>query len=204
MPGNGNPTGVEVKDKQDTVSFHPYYTIKDTFGLSVFLILFAWLVFFIPNYLGHSDNYIPANPLQTPAEIVPEWYFLPFYAILRAIPNKLMGVIALFASIGILVFLPWLDRSRVRSSAFRPIYKQFFWIFVAVGILLGYLGSQSPTGFTLHVPNVIWARVLTFFYFAHFLIVLPVLGLIEKPKPLPASITESVLAKSGHAAQAGS
>ena len=203
VPGNGNPTGVEVKDEQDTVSFHPYYTIKDSFGLSVFLILFAWLVFFIPNYLGHPDNYIPANPLQTPAEIVPEWYFLPFYAILRAIPNKLMGVIALFASIGILVFLPWLDRSRVRSSTFRPIYKQFFWIFVGTGLLLGYLGSQSPTGSTLHVANVIWARILTLYYFAHFLIVLPVLGLIEKPKPLPASITESVLAKSGQAAQAG-
>ena len=101
VPGNGNPTGVEVKDKQDTVPFHPYYTIKDSFGLSVFLVLFAWLVFFIPNYLGHPDNYIPANPLQTPAEIVPEWYFLPFYAILRAIPNKLMGVIALFASLRI-------------------------------------------------------------------------------------------------------
>ena len=130
VPGNGNPTGVEVKDKQDTVPFHPYYTIKDVFGLSVFLILFAWFVFFIPNYLGHPDNYIPANPLVTPAQIVPEWYFLPFYAILRAIPNKLVGVIALFASIGVLFFLPWLDTSRVRSAAFRPIYRQFFWIFV--------------------------------------------------------------------------
>jgi ubiquinol-cytochrome c reductase cytochrome b/c1 subunit len=204
VPGNGNPTGVDVKDKQDTVPFHPYYTIKDSFGLVVFLLLFAWLVFFIPNYLGHPDNYIPANPLQTPAEIVPEWYFLPFYAILRAIPNKLLGVIALFSSIAILVFLPWLDRSRVRSATFRPIYRQFFWIFVVTGLCLGYLGSQSPTGSTLHIPNVVLARIFTFYYFAHFLVVLPLLGLIERPKPLPASITESVLAKSGAAAQAGS
>jgi len=191
VPGNGNPTGVDVKSSQDTVPFHPYYTIKDFFGLSIFLILFAWLVFYVPNYLGDANNYIPANPLQTPADIVPEWYLLPFYAILRAIPNKLMGVIALAASIGLLVFLPWLDTSRVRSSSFRPIYRQFFWIFVATGIGLGYLGSQPPQG-----GYVIAARILAFYYFAHLLIVLPVVGLLEKPKPLPASITEAVLAKS--------
>jgi len=198
VPGNGNPTGVDVKSSSDTVPFHPYYTIKDVFGLTVFLILFAWVVFYIPNYLGHADNYIPADPLKTPAHIVPEWYFLPFYAILRAIPNKLLGVLALFGSIAILVFLPWLDRSRVRSSTFRPIYRQFFWIFVLCGIGLGYLGSQPPEG-----GYVIAARILTVYYFAHFLIVLPVLGLIEKPKPLPSSITESVLAKSGAAAGSG-
>ena len=169
VPGNGNPTGVAVKSKEDTVPFHPYYTIKDTFGLSVFLILFAWLVFYVPNYLGDPYNYIAANPLQTPAHIVPEWYLLPFYAILRAIPNKLIGVIALFSAIAILVFLPWLDTSRVRSSTFRPIYRQFFWIFVATGIGLGYLGSQPPEG-----GFVIAARILTVYYFAHFLIVLPV------------------------------
>ena len=191
VPGNGNPTGVDVKSSQDTVPFHPYYTIKDFFGLSIFLILFAWLVFYVPNYLGDANNYIAANPLQTPADIVPEWYLLPFYAILRAIPNKLMGVIALAASIGLLVFLPWLDTSRVRSASFRPIYRQFFWIFVATGIGLGYLGSQPPQG-----GYVIAARILAFYYFAHLLIVLPVVGLLEKPKPLPASITEAVLAKS--------
>jgi ubiquinol-cytochrome c reductase cytochrome b subunit len=190
VPGNGNPTGVNVKDSQDTVPFHPYYTIKDFFGLTVFLLLFVWVVFFIPNYLGHPDNYIPANPLQTPAHIVPEWYFLPFYAILRAIPNKLLGVIALFAAIAVLVFLPWLDRSRVRSATYRPIYRQFFWIFVLTGIGLGYLGSQPPEG-----GYVIAARILTAYYFIHFLVILPLLGLIEKPRPLPASITESVLAK---------
>ncbi len=190
VPGNGNPSGVDVKSDQDTVPFHPYYTIKDVFGLSVFLILFAWLVFYIPNYLGDPDNYIAANPLQTPAHIVPEWYLLPFYAILRAIPNKLIGVIALFGAIAIVAFIPWLDTSRVRSATFRPIYRQLFWIFVAVGLGLGYLGSQPPEG-----GYVIAARILTVYYFAHFLIVLPVVGLLEKPKPLPTSITEAVLAK---------
>jgi ubiquinol-cytochrome c reductase cytochrome b/c1 subunit len=190
IPGNGNPTGVNVKSDQDTVPFHPYYTIKDFFGLSVFLILFAWLVFYVPNYLGHPDNYIPANPLQTPAHIVPEWYFLPFYAILSAIPNKLLGVVAMFSSIAILVFVPWLDTSRVRSATFRPIYRQFFWIFLLTGIGLGYLGSQPPEG-----GYVIAARILTVYYFAHFLLVMPIVGLLERPKPLPTSITEAVLAK---------
>jgi ubiquinol-cytochrome c reductase cytochrome b subunit len=194
VPGNGNPTGVNVKSKNDTVPFHPYYTVKDVFGLSVFLILFAWIVFYIPNYLGHPDNYIAANPLKTPAHIVPEWYFLPFYAILRSIPNKLLGVIALFGSIAILLFLPWLDTSRVRSAVYRPIYRQFFWIFVLVTIGLGYLGSQPPEG-----VYVIIGRILTVYYFAHFLIILPVIGIIEKPKPLPASISDSVLAKHGQA-----
>jgi ubiquinol-cytochrome c reductase cytochrome b/c1 subunit len=190
VPGNGNPAGVEVKSSQDTVPFHPYYTIKDVFGLSVFLILFAWLVFYVPNYLGDPDNYIPANPLQTPAHIVPEWYLLPFYAILRAIPNKLLGVIVLFGAIAIVAFVPWLDTSRVRSATFRPIYRQFFWIFVITGLGLGYLGSQPPEG-----GYVIAARILTIYYFAHFLIVMPVVGLLERPKPLPTSITEAVLAK---------
>ena len=197
VPGNGNPTGVEVKDKQDTVAFHPYYTIKDFFGLTIFLILLAWVTFYVPNYLSHPDNYIAANPLVTPAHIVPEWYFLPFYAILRAIPDKLFGVIALFASIAILVFAPWLDTSRVRSATFRPIYRQFFWIFVATGIGLGYLGAQPPEG-----GYVIAARILTFYYFAHFLIVMPIVGLLERPKPLPTSITEAVLARNGATAGA--
>ncbi|MEX0853101.1 MAG: cytochrome b N-terminal domain-containing protein [Bauldia sp.] len=196
--GQNNPLGIGVKSKEDTVRFTPHATIKDLFGLSVFLILYAWLTFFLPNYLGHPDNYIPANPLQTPAHIVPEWYLLPFYAILRAIPNKLTGVIALFASIAVLVFVPWLDTSRVRSATFRPIYRQFFWIFVLVTIGLGYLGSQPPEG-----GYLIAARLLTTYYFLHFLIILPVVGLIERPKPLPTSITEAVLAKSGAAAEAG-
>ena len=149
-------------------------------------------MFFLPNFLGHSDNYIPADPLKTPAHIVPEWYFLPFYAILRAIPDKLMGVIALFAAIAVLFFLPWLDTSRVRSATFRPIYRQFFWIFVLVCIGLGYLGSQPAEG-----GYVIASQILTAYYFIHFLILLPVLGLVERPKQMPPSISESVLAKSG-------
>ena len=196
--GQNNPLGIPVKSDKDTVPFTPHATIKDMFGLSVFLVLFAWLVFFLPNFLGHPDNYIPADPLKTPAHIVPEWYFLPFYAILRAIPNKLLGVIALFSSIAILVFLPWLDTSRVRSAVFRPIYRQFFWIFVLVCIGLGYLGSQPAEG-----GYVIASRILTAYYFIHFIIILPVLGLIERPKPLPASITEAVLAKSGGTEPAG-
>jgi quinol-cytochrome oxidoreductase complex cytochrome b subunit len=189
--GQNNPTGIDIKSKEDSVPFTPYATIKDSLGLVCFLILLAWLVFFLPNYLGHPDNYIPADPLKTPAHIVPEWYFLPFYAILRAIPNKLLGVIALFGSIGIFLFIPWLDTSRVRSAVYRPIYRQFFWIFVLTGIGLGYLGSQPPEG-----GYVIAAQILTVYYFAHFLIVMPLIGILERPKPMPSSITETVLAKS--------
>ena len=132
MVGQNNPTGVEPKSEKDTVAFTPYATIKDGFMMVCFMILYAWFVFYLPNYLGHPDNYIPANPAVTPTHIVPEWYYLPFYAILRAIPNKLMGVMALGASIVILAFLPWLDTSRVRSANYRPLYRQFFWIFVLV------------------------------------------------------------------------
>jgi len=189
--GQNNPTGIDIKSKEDSVPFTPYATTKDSLGLVCFLILLAWLVFFLPNYLGHPDNYIPADPLKTPAHIVPEWYFLPFYAILRAIPNKLLGVIALFGSIAIFLFIPWLDTSRVRSAVYRPIYRQFFWIFVLTGIGLGYLGSQPPEG-----GYVIAARILTVYYFAHFLIVMPLIGILERPKPMPSSITEAVLAKS--------
>jgi ubiquinol-cytochrome c reductase cytochrome b subunit len=147
--------------------------------------------------MGHPDNYIDADPLKTPAHIVPEWYFLPFYAILRSIPDKLLGVIAMFGSIAIWVFIPWLDTSKVRSAVFRPLYRQFFWIFVLVTIGLGYLGSQPPEG-----GYVIAGRILTAYYFIHFIIILPLIGIVERPKPLPNSIMEAVLAKngSGHAA----
>ncbi|MCT8971931.1 MULTISPECIES: cytochrome b [Microbaculum] len=192
VPGNNNPTGVEVKSPKDTVPFHPYYTVKDGFAIAVFLIFFAAFVFYMPNYLGHTDNYIPADPLVTPPHIVPEWYFLPFYAILRAIPDKLGGVIAMFASIGVLFILPWLDTSRVKSASFRPLYRQFFWILVLVCIGLGYLGAKPPEG-----VYVIASRILTAYYFLHFLVILPLLGIFERTKPLPASISESVLAKSG-------
>jgi ubiquinol-cytochrome c reductase cytochrome b/c1 subunit len=189
--GQNNPTGVEVKNiDKDTVPFTPYATIKDTFAMVCFFVVFAWFVFYQPNFMGHADNYIEANPAVTPAHIVPEWYFLPFYAILRAIPSKLGGVIAMFGSIAILAFLPWLDTSRVRSGAFRPLFKQFFWILAFVCVGLGWLGSKPPEGI-----YVIAARIFTAYYFVHFLVILPLLGLFETPKPLPGSISDSVLGR---------
>ncbi len=188
VAGQNNPAGIEPKTEKDTVAFTPYATIKDTFLLAVFCILFAWFVFYIPNFLGHPDNYIPANPAVTPMHIVPEWYYLPFYAILRAIPNKLLGVIALGASIVILAFVPWLDTSRVRSARYRPAYRQFFWAFVIACIGLGWLGSKPPEG-----NYVLFARIFTAYYFVFFLVILPVLGKIERTRPLPNSISESVL-----------
>ena len=189
VAGQNNPAGIEPKSDKDTVPFTPYATVKDGFFMVVFMIMFAWFVFYTPNYLGHADNYIPANPAVTPAHIVPEWYYLPFYAILRAIPDKLLGVVALFGSILILAFLPWLDTSKVKSARYRPLYRQFFWIFVAVCLGLGWLGAKPAEG-----GYVLAARVLTTYYFAHFLIVLPLLGFFERTKPLPNSIEESVLA----------
>ena len=186
--GQNNPAGIEPRGDKDTVPFTPYATIKDSFGILCFMLFFAYFVFYIPNYLGHADNYIPANPAVTPAHIVPEWYYLPFYAILRAIPNKLLGVIALFASILVLAFLPWLDSGRVRSARYRPLFRQFFWIFVAVCLGLGYLGAKPAEG-----GYVIASQILTIWYFGHFLIILPLLSRFEKTKPLPNSIAESVL-----------
>ena len=190
--GQNNPTGLDIKTKSDTVPFTPYATMKDLFGIGVFTLLFAWFVFFAPDYLGHADNYIPANPLVTPPHIVPEWYFLPFYAILRAVPSKLGGVIAMFGAIAILVFVPWLDTSRVRSAKYRPIYFWFFCLFAFTCLALGYLGSKPAEG-----AYVFWTRVFTLYYFAHFLIVMPIVGLIETPKTLPRSISEAVLGKGG-------
>ncbi len=190
VTGSNNPAGIEKKTDKDTLPFHPYFTMKDAFGLVVFLTFFAWFLFYIPNYLGDADNYIEANPLQTPSEIVPEWYYLPYYAILRSIPSKLTGVIALFAAILIFAFLPWLDRSPVKSAVYRPLYRIFFWIFVAVVLGLGYVGANRPEG-----NFVIAGRILTICYFAFFLVVLPLLPFIEKPRPLPASIADAVLGK---------
>ncbi|MET1411969.1 cytochrome b/b6 [Roseibium sp. HPY-6] len=195
--GNNNPTGVQPKTKQDTLPFHPYYTVKDLFAIVVFMIFFSWFAFYLPNYLGHADNYIEANPLVTPAHIVPEWYFLPFYAILRAVPDKLGGVVLMFGAIAVLFILPWLDTSKVRSGAYRPLFKQFFWIFAAVCVALGYLGAMPAEGI-----YVTLSRIFTAYYFAHFLIILPMLGFLEKPKPLPASISEAVL-KGGSGQPAG-
>jgi ubiquinol-cytochrome c reductase cytochrome b subunit len=198
IPGSSNPTGVEVKGEQDTVPFHPYYTAKDGFGVGIFLIVFSTLIFFFPDYLGHPDNYIPANPLSTPAHIVPEWYFWPFYAILRAftadfiIPAKLWGVVAMFGSIILLFFLPWLDKSPVRSANYRPGYRIAFWILVVDVLVLGYCGGSAAT------PGVVMlSQICAAYYFAHFLIVVPIISRLERPKPLPNSITEAVLGDKG-------
>ncbi len=189
VPGNNNPIGIDLKKpSNDTVPFHPYIVIKDLFALLLFLIVFAFFVFYAPNILGHSDNYIEANPMVTPAHIVPEWYLLPFYAILRSVPDKLLGVIAMFASIFILVILPWLDTSKVRSAIFRPVFKQFYWILVIDVIILGYMGAMPAEGTYLLI-----ARIATAYYFIHFLIILPILSKKEKTSPVPLSITEPVL-----------
>ncbi len=198
---SNNPLGIDIKGPQDTIPFTPYYTAKDAFGLGVFMIFYLFFVFFAPDFFGEPDNYIKANPLSTPTHIVPEWYFLPFYAILRAwtadfifylpiswlMSAKLAGVIAMFASILVLVFLPWLDRSPVRSARFRPIYKQFFWIFVADCLLLGYIGGKPAEGIFIPI-----GQAATIYYFFHFLVIIPALGFLEKPKPLPASISAAV------------
>ncbi|MCS7267855.1 MAG: cytochrome b/b6 [Geminicoccaceae bacterium] len=192
--GSNNPVGIDLT-KKDKIPFHPYYTVKDLFGFAVFLLVYLGLVFFAPDLLGHPDNYIPANPLVTPAHIVPEWYFLPFYAILRAItfdilfiPAKLGGVIAMIASIAVLFFLPWLDTSKVRSARYRPIYRIFFWILVADCFVLGYVGANPPEGWLVTL-----GQIATLWYFAHFLVVLPILGKLERPLPVPESLSAPVL-----------
>jgi ubiquinol-cytochrome c reductase cytochrome b subunit len=197
VPGNNNPLGIDVKGPQDTLPFHPYYTMKDAFYLSLFVILYAVFVFYAPNALGHPDNYTPANPLVTPPDIVPEWYFLPFYAMLRSIPQKLIGVLVLFGALIVLLFIPWLDTSKVRSGAFRPLYKIFFWFLVVDCILLGYLGSQSVDAVFpgTQFPDVWIARFATLYYYAFFLLLMPILGIVEKPRALPETIATAVLGK---------
>lgn len=265
VPGNNNPTGVEVKDvKKDTVPFHPYYTVKDGFAIVVFLIIFAAFVFYMPNVLGHADNYVEANPLVTPAHIVPEWYLLPFYAILRAItfdigpiPAKLLGVIFMFAAIAVLFVLPWLDTAKTKSMRYRPVAKQFFLGFVISCLLLGWCGASNPddpvfpalkgedaivvfftdvdgsagqvvfkdkneisayeagdafrdqkvaegaTAVTIALqpaPTFLFlhlAQILTAYYFLYFIVILPLLGLKERPKGEPESIHKAVLGHSG-------
>lgn len=274
--GNNNPTGVDIKDpKKDAVPFHPYYTVKDGFAIIVFMMIFAGFVFFAPNVLGHADNYIEGNPLKTPAHIVPEWYLLPFYAILRAITfdigpitAKLGGVLAMFSAIAVLFVIPWLDTSKVRSLRYRPLARQFFFGFVTVCLLLGVAGASNPDDVVIkfgdsqlkyetaiasdeakaalktaaetnngkfvvkgntatilfaeyedalkfgeatdlgnqpgvHKPGLKWlpvAQLLTLLYFAYFLLVLPLLGLIERPKDEPESIHQSVQKKPSDAA----
>jgi ubiquinol-cytochrome c reductase cytochrome b subunit len=190
--GSNNPTGLDIKSKKDVIPFHPYYTVKDFFGFGVYFIVFCYFVFYMPNYLGHPDNYIPANPMVTPAHIVPEWYFLPFYAILRSIPNKLLGVIALFSSILILFFLPWLDRSKVRSSSYKPIFRTFYFLFILDTIFLGWLGGKPAEG-----DYITMAQIGTLYYFSHFLIIVPLVSSREKPSAMPESISADFEKKHG-------
>ncbi len=189
IPGNNNPVGIDIKKpSKETVPFHPYIVIKDFYALLIFLIIFSGFVFFVPNVLGHPDNYIEANPMVTPSHIVPEWYLLPFYAILRSVPDKLGGVVVMFAAVFILMFLPWLDTSKVRSAVFRPLYKVFFWILVIDVIVLGYIGANPPEGMYLII-----GRIATIYYFVHFILIMPLLGFKEKTNPLPMSISDPVL-----------
>ncbi len=202
IPGSSNPTGVEVKSESDTVPFYPYYVGKDGWTVGLFMLIFGIFVFFMPNALGHPDNYIPANPMQTPAHIVPEWYFWPFYAILRAftvdfliVPAKLMGVLAMFSAILVWFFLPWLDRSPVRSGHYRPLYRKFFWfgLIPAMAVLFWCGGAPAEE------PYVMLSQLASLYYFAHFLIIVPIVSSIERPEPLPYSITEAVLGHDGQA-----
>ncbi len=198
IPGSSNPTGVEVKSESDTLPFFPYFVAKDGWTIGLFLLIYSAFVFMMPNALGHPDNYIPANPMQTPAHIVPEWYFWPFYAILRAftvdllfIPAKLMGVLAMFAAILMWFFLPWLDRSPVRSATYRPLYRKFFWFGLIPAMLVLFWCGGAPAA----EPYVMLSQIASIYYFAHFLIILPIVSSIERPDPLPFSITEAVLGK---------
>jgi quinol-cytochrome oxidoreductase complex cytochrome b subunit len=229
--GSNNPTGIDMKGPQDSIPFHPYYTVKDMYGLGVFMLFYAFWVFFAPMALGDPDNFIPANPLSTPEHIVPEWYFLPFYAILRSIPDKLTGVLAMGASIAVLFILPWLDRSPVRSGAYRPAFKRFFWTLVFVCAILMFAGKYAPANFwrpfefTIVTPEVqahdghvesvdaLWpvsfagghfgiqiiflGQIATIYYFAYFLVILPLLSIFERTKPLPLSISKAVLESHG-------
>ncbi len=263
VSGQNNPAGIEPKSKEDTVAFTPYATMKDAVGLCLFLLMFALFVFYMPDALGHADNYIEANPLVTPPHIVPEWYLLPFYAILRAIDfdilfidSKLGGVLAMFAAIGVLFVLPWLDTSKVRSMRYRPVARQFFILFAITCAALGWCGGQTPDRVLLQTgpyvkelidrngaviatvdgqtadiatraaqqrinalgPNVAetvrtrepyrftvtqLSQVLTAFYFAFFLLVLPLLGLRERPTQIPDTIAKSVLRAHDGPAPAG-
>ena len=192
ITGSNNPLGIDVKSKQDTVPFHPYYTIKDSVGLGVYLIVFACLVFFLPKILGDPLNFQQANPLQTPPDVVPEWYFLPFYAILRSIPNKLGGVVMMFTSVCVLFVIPWLDTSPVRSARFRPLFRPFILLLVVDVLVLGVVGAHPPVG-----SWILIGRLATTYYFLFFFVLMPVVGKFERPLPLPESISRPVLRGGG-------
>ena len=188
---SNNPLGVDIKSKKDTIPFHPYYTVKDNAGLGVFFLVYLGFVFFAPNFFGEPDNYIPANPVVTPPHIVPEWYFLPFYAILRAVPDKLAGVLLMFGSIIVLFFLPWLDSAKTRSARFRPIFKQFFWLFLVNCVVLGWVGANAPEGSFVPI-----GRAATNFPLANVLVIHPLIARYERPRELPESISAAILEKS--------
>jgi len=180
--GSGNPLGVD--GTVDRVPFYPYFYVKDLFSFIVLMTVFGYFVFFAPNAMGHPDNYLPADPMVTPPHIVPEWYFLPFYAILRSIPHKLGGVVAMFGALLILRTLPWTNTSEVRSTAFRPIFRQFYWLFVADCLLLGWIGQKI-----VEQPYVLVGQIATVYYFLFLLVIIPVTGRVESyrmrtPSPL--------------------
>lgn len=209
VTGSNNPLGLEPQSEKDTLPFHPYYTMKDSFGLVVFLILYCVFIFYMPNALGHPDNYTPANPLVTPPHIVPEWYFLPFYAILRAITfeigipfteitiitAKLGGVIAMFGSILLWFVMPWLDTHPLRSARFRPLFRAFLLLLLVDFVFLGYVGSQPADAELFGMPLSAFGLGATAYYFAFFVVILPWLSKFEKGRELPPSIHEAVLAK---------
>lgn len=170
--GSSNPLG--ISSNLDKIAMHPYFIFKDLVTIYVFFLVLSIIVTQYPNLMGHSDNYIPANPMSTPASIVPEWYLLPFYTILRSIPNKLLGVIAMFVALLIFLILPISDTSRIRGNQFRPINKFFFWVLIVDFMILMWIGSQHPT-----TPFVEVGQVATALYFAWFIIFIPIIGIIE-------------------------
>jgi len=170
--GSNNPLGYE--SKSDVISFYPYFYVKDLFGFSIFLVLFIYFVMFEPNVLGHPDNYVQANPMVTPAHIDPEWYFLPFYAILRSIPDKLGGVVCMGLALVVLILLPFLNTSNVRSPLFRPYYRKIFWLFFFNSLILGWIGQK-----VVEDPYVIIGQLATLFYFLYFFVLVPLSGILE-------------------------
>jgi len=193
--GANNPTGIEPRGPRDTVPFHPCITIKDLFAFSVFLIVVCVFVFFAPTYWGHPDNFIPANPLATPPHIVHEWYYLWLYAILRAVPDKLGGTLAMFGAILVLFAVPWLDTARVRSMRYRPVARVFFWLLIADMVGLGFCGANTPEGWW-----IVSAQIGTVYYFGYFLVLMPAVGRWERPRPRPASLAEALAPETGPAA----